>query len=77
MNSWLRHNVWTLAIAAAGIVATFAVGNYRIDVLEKEVADDQQAVAALNDTNVQVQVTLAKIQTDIEYIKTYVTKLAN
>jgi uncharacterized coiled-coil protein SlyX len=72
---WLRQNGWALIIAGATIISTFTLYGYRIENLEKEVAVNQLAIQRLNESSTNVQVSLAKIQTDIEYIKMQVTKL--
>lgn len=75
---WLKQNAWTLAIAAMTLVSTFSLYGYRIQALEAQVDANKTAVEKLNttvnDQNTQVQVSLAKISTDIEYIKIQVSK---
>lgn len=75
MADWLKQNGWGLIIAGCTLASTFALYGYRIDRLETQVDANAMAIAKLNDTNTSVQVALAKIQTDIEYIKVQVSKI--
>jgi len=72
---WLKQNGWALIIAGATLVSTFSLYGYRITNLELQVKNNQEAITKLNDTNNTVQISLAKIQTDIEYIKVQITKI--
>jgi hypothetical protein len=66
---WLKQNAWAIAIALMTVVTTFALYGYRLDSLESQVMDSQRSIKTLAESNVTLQITLAKIQTDIEYIK--------
>lgn len=69
MNEWIQRNAWSLAIAFIGIAVSFSLYGYRIDVVEKKVAD-------LQTESTKNQILLEGIRKDIEYIRIEVTKLA-
>ena len=76
MQAWLKQHAWALVIAGATIASTFVLYGYRLDALEAQIMNSQSDIRQLSDTNTQLQIGLAKIQTDIEYIKVQITKLA-
>lgn len=69
--------MWSLVIAAVTLISTFTVYGYRLDAVEKQVAANSTAITQLDQNNNQTAVTLAKIQTDIEYIKVAIDRLSN
>lgn len=69
MTDWLQKNLMSIIIAICGIATTFVLYGYRIDSLEKDVQTNTAAIATLNIQQVQLQVQLAQIATDISYIK--------
>lgn len=69
MTDWLKNNLWGLIIAAVTLSSTYVLYGYRITALENRVSMIEAHESKLDDTAVQTQITLAKIQTDIEYIK--------
>ena len=75
MNDWLKQNTWALLIACVTMVSTWTLYGARIAALEDEVSQNTAAISKINDTSVQTQVDIAKIQTDIEYIKLQINKL--
>lgn len=75
MSDWLSKNAWALIIAGITMVSSYAIYGYRIDDLDKRVTANATAISTLSDNNLQVQVSLAKIQTDIEYIKVQLDKI--
>lgn len=77
MNEWLLENSWSLLIAAATVVSTWAVIRHRIDALEQNYEKLEEDVAGLKSTNTQNQIILAEIKKDIEYIRLQVSKLVN
>jgi len=38
LESWLKNNTWNLVITFAGIIAAFALANYRINAMEMTIA---------------------------------------
>lgn len=62
-------------ITLAGIVGTFTVYGYRIDNLEKQADESRTAIVTLSTQQNQVNVQLAQIATDIQYIKVNVDRL--
>lgn len=81
---WLKQNGMSLVIAAITLVSTFTLYGFRISVLETQRVQDKEVIEArltqdektltklsqtFTDTNLQTQVSLAKIQTDLEYLK--------
>lgn len=77
MNDWLKNNIWSLAIAAATILSTFSLYGYRIDALEKRVDENRVSIQVLNTSQVNLQVQLAQIATDISYIKSSLDHIVN
>jgi hypothetical protein len=39
LNSWLKINSWNLILTFAGIVASFAIANYRINTVEAKISE--------------------------------------
>lgn len=70
MNTWIAKHGVTVAITVAGLIASFAVYGYRIDVVEKKVEN-------LQNQTIQNQILLAEIKKDIEYIRIQVSKIAD
>ncbi len=75
MNDWLKQNAWSLVIAGVTMVSTFTLYGYRLDNLEKQIAEDKAAIQLLTTGQVNVQVQLAQISTDISYIKSSLDRL--
>lgn len=75
MSNWLKQNAWALIIAACTMVSVFTTLGQRVTALEAQAAVQQKSINKIGDTNVQLQISLATIQTDIEYIKIQVDKL--
>lgn len=69
MNDWIARHAWPIGITLVGVIASFSLYGYRLDVVEKKV-DTLQVDSVAN------QVLLAEIKKDIEYIRFQVTKLA-
>lgn len=76
MTEWLRQNGWALIIAVFTIASTFSLYGYRIDQIEARQNRQEASIEVLQARANDVNVALAKIQIDIEYIKVQVTKLA-
>lgn len=79
MNNWLKENGLTLVITIAGVVATYSVNTalygYRLSADEARLDRQGTAITALQTGDTTTQVALAKIQTDIEYIKTQLAQV--
>lgn len=69
MNEWLKQNSWSIIIAVAGVILTFSTLSAQVDSLEKQTTKNEAAIQLLNTQQTQVQVQLAQISTDIQYIK--------
>lgn len=69
MNDWIKSNAWSLIISGVTIISTFVMYGYRIDALERQTIENKQSIVLLNTQQVQLQVQLAQIATDISYIK--------
>lgn len=69
MNEWLKSNAWSLIIAGITLISTFSLYGYRIDDLDKQINEQKAAIAVLNTQQNAVNVQLAQIATDINYIK--------
>lgn len=81
MNDWLKNNAWALVIGIMTLVSTYTLYGYRLDRLEAETKQNTADIATVTSStqknNLQTQVALAKIQTDIEYIKAQLAKIVN
>lgn len=69
ITEWLKNNGWSLLIASITFISTFTLYGYRIDQLEHQSNENKTSIALLNTQQVQLQVQLAQISTDISYIK--------
>lgn len=69
MNEWIKNNLWSLLIAAVGVITTFSIYGYRIDDLDRRMNANTVQIQTLNTQQVNLQVQLAQISTDISYIK--------
>lgn len=75
MNDWLQKNAISLIIAATTLVSTYAVYGYRLSALEARLDRQGTAIQTLQNTNTDTLVALARIQTDISYIKMQLNKI--
>ncbi len=75
MSEWLQKNGVSIAIALTTLISTYAVYGYRLEALEARVDRQGTTINDIRNSNVDTQVALAKIQTDIEYIKVQLNKL--
>jgi hypothetical protein len=79
MNDWLKENGITILITVAGCLVAYTTTNvaYGQRIAAIEARQDRQgtAIMTLQDDNTQTLVALAKIQTDIDYIKTQLNKI--
>jgi len=75
MNDWLKNNAWSLIIAAVTMVSTFTLYGYRIDALEKTVDENRTAIVTISQQQNTINVQLAQISTDIQYIKVNIDRL--
>lgn len=67
----------SLVIAAATLISTYAVYGYRLGDLEKAQAQIETTINKSDEAEIQIQISLAKMQKDIDYIKEEVTKRNN
>lgn len=75
MKDWLKQNGWALGLVVAALISNYALVGFRIDALEKHQADQDQQIAQLTSGNVTTQISLAQIQTKLEYITLQLNKL--
>lgn len=75
MTNWIKDNGFSVLIAIITMVSTYAVYGYRLTALEARVDRQGTAIMGIQNTTVDTQISLARIQTDIEYIKVQVNKL--
>lgn len=68
LPQWIQKNAWAIAITMIGVVISFAMYGYRLDVVEAK-------VESLQNDSLKNQILLAEIKKDIEYIRIEVTKL--
>lgn len=67
--------MWGLIIAAITMTSSYALYGYRITELEKHAADIDQQIATLTSGSVTAQISLAQINTKLEYITLQLNKL--
>lgn len=79
MGDFLQKNAVSIIIAVCTLVTTYAVNTalygYRLTAVEARQDRQGDAIKTLQENNTNIQVSLARIQTDIEYIKVQVNKL--
>lgn len=75
MTDWLQKNAVSIAIALTTLVSTYAVYGYRLSSVEARQDRQGNAITSLQSGDTDTKVALAKIQTDIEYIKTQLQTL--
>lgn len=75
LTDWLKNNGWSLAIAVFTIVSVVSLYGYRIDQLEGQTAEIKASIQTINAQQVQLQVQLAQISTDLNYIKASVDRI--
>lgn len=77
---WLKNNGFSLAIALLGLVGTYSVNTalygYRLSALESRLDRQGQSIQNLQSGDTETKVALAKIQTDLEYIKAQLNRIA-
>lgn len=77
---WLKNNGFSIAIALAGIIATYSINTalygYRISALEARQDRQGIAIQSLQSGDTETKVALARIQTDLEYIKAQLARIA-
>lgn len=77
MSDWLKSNAVSIAIALTTLISTYAVYGYRLGAVEARQDRQGTAITALQTSSNDTNVALARIQTDIEYIKAQLTQIAN
>jgi hypothetical protein len=77
MSDWLTKNAISLLIAGVTLVSTYAVYGYKLEALQERQDRQGSAITALQSDNTQTLVALARIQTDIDYIKVQLNKIVN
>lgn len=75
MMDWLQKNAISLVIGLTTLISTYAVYGYRLQALEDRVDRQGTAITDIRNSTVDTQISLAKIQTDIEYIKIQLNRL--
>lgn len=75
MSNWLKENSLSIGLALITLVSTYAVYGYRIGAIEARQDRQGDAIQTLQQGNVDTKVALAKISTDIDYIKTALAQL--
>jgi hypothetical protein len=75
MNDWLKNNLWSIIIAVVTMISTFSLYGYRITALEKQTEQNAAAIAVISTQQNVINVQLAQISTDIQYIKVNIDRL--
>ena len=75
MQAWLKSNVITLVVLVVSVAGNWAVNQSRLDTLEEQVNKNTASIEALRTSDNDVRISLARIQTDLEYIKAAISRL--
>lgn len=70
MTDFIQKNAWAIAIGLITLVSTYSLYGYRINELEAQVISAQQTVDTMDEVLVQLQISTAKIETDVKHIST-------
>lgn len=71
----LTNAAWAIVVALVAFVASYAVFGERINEITIRVTNLENEVAAQTDQNNQINIQLATINTNLEYIKTAIANL--
>lgn len=75
MSDWLQKNAVSIAIALTTLVSTYAVYGYRLSAVEARQDRQGTAISTLQQNNNDINVSLAKIQTSLQYIQAKLDKI--
>lgn len=75
MNDWLRDNGWSIIIAIVGVSSTFLLYGFRLEALEKEVTEQRIDIVRIDTQQNAINVQLAEIARDIQYIKVNIEEI--
>ncbi len=75
MNKFLSDNIVSLAIALVTLASMWGIYGYRIDSLEKRQDRQSEAIIVLQANNTKIEISLARIETDINYIKVQLMRI--
>lgn len=77
MIEWLTKNSWAIMVLVGTMVVSYTLYGARVDALEKRVEGQEEVIEGFRNLENANQVTLAKMQKDIEYIKIKVNEISN
>lgn len=72
---FIQKNAWGIAIAGITLVSTYTLYGYRISALEAQTKEMQSTINTSSAVEIQIQLSLVKLQTDMTYVKKAVEKL--
>lgn len=79
MNDFLQKNAMTLIIAGMTVISSYAVNTalygYRLQSIEERVERQGTAITDIRNNNTDIQISLARLQVDIAYIKVQLDKI--
>jgi hypothetical protein len=75
MNDWLKDNGWGILIALVGVSSTFILYGFRLEALEKEVMEQRVDIVRIDTQQNLINVQLAEIAKDIQYIKVNIEEI--
>lgn len=75
LADFFAKNALSIIIALVGVISSYAIYGYKLTAVEDQVKESKQDIAALNAQQVDVQVQLAQIATDIQYIKINIDRI--
>lgn len=75
MQNWIKENLWGLVIAAITFTVAYTTLGNRVSALEADAATARETVNTDDQTLVQLQITTAKIETDVSYIKQQINRV--
>ena len=75
LNDFFAKNALSIIIAVVGVISSYAIYGYKLTALEDQVKENKEVIADLESQQVDVQVQLAQIAVDIQYIKVNIDRI--
>lgn len=76
MNRFLTENGWAIFVSIAVVAGNYAIMGYQISDINRRLTVDEAAISVNSTQQVQTDIALGEIQTDLTYIKAAVDKLS-
>lgn len=75
VNEFLNKNLWAILVLSVSLIISYTIYGTRISALEERVYAQEEIIAGFRAIEQANQITLAKMQKDIEFIKIKVDNL--